>query len=164
MISVEHLSGVGAALKELRWHARMKQVEVCRATGMTAPQVSRYENGHEMPTVESLVRYLVAVEADLCDLQAVLVTGRKPPYPTTPRDPREKAVGGESPERSSHLEQVLADGDRRLGSSAALQEIVSGLVKLNLEGMERMEQRMQSMEASMADLKQVGKDKKREAG
>lgn len=61
MIRVEHLSNFGEALKELRWRARMKQVEVCRATGMTAPQVSRYENGHEMPTVESLVKYLSAV-------------------------------------------------------------------------------------------------------
>ncbi len=173
MINLEHLSDMGAALKELRWHARMKQVEVCRATGMTAPQVSRYENGHEMPTVESLVRYLVAVEADLCDLQAVLVTGRKPPYPTTPRDPRDRAAGGPAAGgpaagrdgvRPPAVEQMLAESDRRLGSSSALQEIVSGLVKLNLEGMERMEQRMQSMESSMDDLKQAGEDKKREAG
>ena len=78
MITVDHLSGMGEALKELRWQARMKQVEVCRATGLTAPQVSRYENGHEMPTVESLVKYLGSVGADLCDLQSVLVTGQAP--------------------------------------------------------------------------------------
>ena len=31
MINVEHLSHFGGALKELRWRARLKQVEVCRA-------------------------------------------------------------------------------------------------------------------------------------
>ncbi len=166
MISVEHLSGVGAALKELRWHARMKQVEVCRVTGMTAPQVSRYENGHEMPTVESLVRYLVAVEADLCDFQQVLVTGQSPvsadqasakeaAFRAAARSVGKKPPGG--------VEQVLTEADRRLGSSSALQEIVSGLVKLNLEGMERMEQRMQSMEEEVADMKQDGGGKRRAA-
>ncbi len=171
MISVEHLAGMGAALKELRWHARMKQVEVCRATGMTAPQVSRYENGHEMPTVESLVRYLGAVEADLCDLQAVLVTGQKPMYPTSPRDPskrpfrnpRRGPAAGAAAEPPSAVEEVLAEGDRRLGSSG-LQEIVSGLVKINLEGMERMEERLRSMEASMAELKRPDADRKRDTG
>ena len=154
MISVEHLSAMGPALKELRWHARMKQVEVCRATGMTAPQVSRYENGREMPTVESLVRYLNAVEADLCDLQQVLVTGQIPIHGPLPK--RELQVPAKPvDEGPSAVGQVLDDAGQRLGSSAALQDIVSGLVKLNLEGMERMENRMRSMEESMADLKRA---------
>ncbi len=167
MISVEQLSGFGDALKELRWHARMKQVEVCRATGMTAPQVSRYENGHEMPTVESLVRYLVAVEADLCDLQAVLVTGQVQQHAPPPRAPGRQAVrgpaGGQERGQPGAVAQVLTEADRRLGSSSALQEIVSGLVKLNMDGMERMEHRMKSMEEWMADLKRAGEEKKRAA-
>ncbi len=166
MISVEHLSGVGAALKELRWHARMKQVEVCRVTGMTAPQVSRYENGHEMPTIESLVRYLVAVDADLCDFQKVLVTGQSP---LSDEEAAAKEAAFRVAARRAGKEppggvgQVLTEADRRLGSSSALQEIVSGLVKLNLEGMERMEHRMQSMEEEVADMKKDGGGKQRVA-
>ncbi len=142
-------------MKELRWNARMKQVEVCRATGMTAPQVSRYENGHEMPTVESLVRYLIAVGSDLCDLQRVLETGQAPAR----KSPRRESMVPEP----SRIEQVRDEGDRRLESSSALQEIVSGLVKLNLEGMDRMEHRMKSMEEWMEDLRRVGEEKKQAA-
>ncbi len=179
MINVEQLSGFGEALKELRWHARMKQVEVCRATGMTAPQVSRYENGHEMPTIESLFRYLVAVGADLGDLQRVLETGKAPArrtaLPVRPpavrhlrasdvaREAAEEAAARAAEETRPAVEQVLTEADRRLGSSAALQEIVSGLVKLNLEGMERVEDQMQSMREELADLRQ-GKEEKKRAG
>ncbi len=168
MISLEMLSGMGEALKELRWHARMKQVEVCRATGMTAPQVSRYENGREMPTVESLVRYLVAVDADLCDLQRVLVAGKAAtrgaasPAADLTRTEIEQLYAktrAESDARHRMYQEMTEERDRRLDSNSALQEIVSGLVKLNAEGMERMEQRMRSMEQSMADLKK-GSDEK----
>ena len=173
MISVELLSGFGDALKELRWRARMKQVEVCRATGMTAPQVSRYENGHEMPTIESLFRYLVAVGADLCDLQRVLEAGpaergakRPPASPAQPwrsleSERRIAAVQADVAARKSGVDEVAEEADRRLGSSSALQQIVSGLVKLNIDGMERMESRMRQMEESMADLKKTGGEKKR---
>ncbi len=188
MIDVEQLSGFGEALKELRWQARMKQVEVCRATGMTAPQVSRYENGHEMPTVESLFRYLVAVGADLCALQAVLETGKAASGAGQPQPRhqtlaelsamreasaaqsverqaklRQMSAGQQGGEPAGAVEQVHSDADRRLGSSSALQQIVSGLVKLNLEGMERMENRMQSMEERMQDLKPAAEGKKRAA-
>ena len=178
MISVELLAGFGDALKELRWHARMKQVEVCRATGMTAPQVSRYENGHEMPTIESLFRYLVAVGADLCDLQRVLETGKAPAGQAESPRPRvlpkarnlireardladDELAAREAGEPARTVDQVVAEGDRRLSSNAALQEIVSGLVKLNLEGMERMEHRMKSMEEWMEDMRKDGLEPRR---
>lgn len=175
MISIELVSGMGPALKELRWHARMKQVEVCRATGMTAPQVSRYENGRETPTVESLVRYLVAVDADLCDLQRVLLEGQAASQTSSQdaeltRTELEQlyASNKETNARNRKFLKMKEEQDRRVDSSSALQEIVSGLVKLNVEGMERMEQRMRSMEESMAGLKQgdgekQGGEKKRAA-
>ncbi len=180
MISVELLAGFGDALKELRWHARMKQVEVCRATGMTAPQVSRYENGHEMPTIESLVRYLVAVGADLCDLQRVLETGKAPARDAGAPRPRaghrgrnlviearelaaRELAARQAGEPARTVDQVLAEGDRRLTSNAALQEIVGGLVKLNLEGMERMEHRMKSMEEWIEAMKEAELQPKRAA-
>ena len=130
MISLEHLSGFGEALKDLRWRARMKQVEVCRATRMTAPQVSRYENGHEMPTVESLVKYLSAVGADFRDLQLALEAA---------------AADGDRPVEDA---QPRAEGGR-LEQSPALRQVVGGLMELNLKGMERLEHRMRSLEELM---------------
>ena len=156
MITVEHLSGMGEALKELRWQARMKQVEVCRATGLTAPQVSRYENGHEMPTVESLVKYLGSVGADLCDLQSVLVTGQVPERKPAPARPDPAAEQG-------GVDRVREEGDRRLESSSSLRQAVGTLLSLNIDGMERLEHRMKSMEEWMEDLSKAGEEKKRAA-
>ncbi len=72
MITVEHLSNLGQALKDLRWASRKTQAQITTETGMNAPQLSRYENGHEVPSLESLVKYLGALGCDLCDLQKVL--------------------------------------------------------------------------------------------
>lgn len=156
MVTVEHLSGFGNALKELRWRARMKQVEVCRATGMTAPQVSRYENSHEMPTVESLVKYLNAVGSDLCELQGVLVgtsaaaEGRAAEPPAA--DPVLKHRVG--------LDSLRRDDDQRMRDSPGLRHVVGGLMELNVEGMERLEHRMKTLEEWMQDLKEAVEGRK----
>ena len=147
MISVEHLSAFGEALKELRWKARLKQVDICRAAGMTAPQVSRYENGREMPTVESLVKYLSAVGADFGDLQGVLealAAGREPAAAPPP----------------SGLQEVRDAGDRRLESSAGLRQMLGGLINLNLDGMERIEHRMVSLEERLDQMDQANRARK----
>ena len=139
-LRVEHLAGFGEVLKELRWRARMKQVDVCRATGMTAPQVSRYENGHEMPTVESLVKYLAAVGADLCDLQAVLAGKAVPP-------PEE---GVDSP-----VSRKIGRG-RGLSGEGGLGQVLGGLVGFAMESLERfeeLEERMRVLEEELAGLK-----------
>ena len=170
MIRVEHLSNFGEALKELRWRARMKQVEVCRATGMTAPQVSRYENAHEMPTVESLVKYLSAVGAGLGQLEQVLIDmagsglpaggpaaveaapAAAPPAAAEAADPLLKYRVG--------LDQIREDDDRRLRDSPGLRQVVGGLVELNVEGMERLEHRMKTLEEWMQDLKEAVEGRK----
>ena len=133
MISIEHLAGLGEALKELRWDARMKQVEVCRATGLTAPQVSRYENGRETPTLESLVKYLSAVGADFADLQRVL---------SAPQE----AEPSSRLERGAETELRRADG-RPQGTGR--------LLSIEREGMERLEHRMRSLEEWMVEMKKA---------
>ena len=167
MITVEHLANFGAALKELRWRARMKQVEVCRATGMTAPQVSRYENGHEMPTVESLVKYLGAVGSDLCELQTVLVGTAGAGPPTAPGRlapgrpaPGEREVADPVLKYRVGLDQIRQDDDRRLRDSPGLRHVVGGLMELNVEGMERLEHRMKTLEEWMQELKQAIEERK----
>ncbi len=72
MISVEDLSNLGPALKELRQNVRMTQGEVCSLAGLKPSQLSRWENGHEKPTLESVVKVLAALGRDLGDLQDIL--------------------------------------------------------------------------------------------
>ncbi len=72
MISVEDLSNLGPALKELRQNVRMTQGEVCALAGLKSSQLSRWENGHEKPTLESVVKVLAALGRDLGDLQDIL--------------------------------------------------------------------------------------------
>ena len=55
MITVEDLSNLGPALKELRQNVRMTQGEVCALAGIKSSQLSRWENGHEKPTLESVL-------------------------------------------------------------------------------------------------------------
>ena len=72
MISVEKLSELGPALKELRLNVRRTQGEVCALAGVKASQLSRWENGHDKPTLESVVKILGALDCDLSDLQWIL--------------------------------------------------------------------------------------------
>ena len=91
MLTVEHLSRLGQALKDLRWASRKTQAQISAETGMNAPQLSRYENGHEVPSLESLVKYLSALDCDLCDLQRALV-GEGSPKSTAARTDRETVL------------------------------------------------------------------------
>ncbi len=72
MITVEDLSNLGPALKDLRQNVRMTQGEVCALAGLKSSQLSRWENGHEKPTLESVVKVLAALGRDLGDLQDIL--------------------------------------------------------------------------------------------
>ncbi len=73
MLSPRHLEHLGGALKDLRGASGCTQAEVCARTGVKPPQLSRWENGRDVPTLESLIRYLGAVGAGLADLERVLL-------------------------------------------------------------------------------------------
>ncbi len=64
-----HLMELGTALRDLRVARRLTQSDVAARSGVAASQLSRWERGHEMPTLPSLVKVLSAVRADLGDLQ-----------------------------------------------------------------------------------------------
>ena len=166
MITVDHLPHLGGALKELRWQARMKQIEVCRRIGMTAPQISRYENGRETPNLESLVKILQAVGADLCDLQRVLLAQAAEQRQGEGENEAAAApepAAGDSAALAAAREPAVPDyvaevavgeardeGERRIEGSSGLRHVVSGLVELNIEGLERLERRLQALEQRLA--------------
>ena len=65
----EVLDGLGPALTALRTSAGKQQKDVSEETGMSRSQVSRYENGHDVPNLVTLLKYLNAVGADFGSLQ-----------------------------------------------------------------------------------------------
>lgn len=139
MIRIEDLQRLGGALKELRWQARLKQVEVCRQTGMTAPQVSRYENGRETPTLESLVKYLHAVGADLGDLQRVLGESREEVLP-------EPDVAAPKLVAPPDLEGVKTWDELRRRLGTGIRQLLDPSTQPNVEGLDDVAERLRALE------------------
>ena len=48
---------IGQKLREIREAKNMSQVEIAEATGLVQPYVSRVENGHTIPGVETLEKW-----------------------------------------------------------------------------------------------------------
>ncbi|MEM7357322.1 MAG: helix-turn-helix transcriptional regulator [Acidobacteriota bacterium] len=118
MINVDDLSSLGPALKELRGHVRMTQGEVCASAGLKPSQLSRWENGHEKPTLESVVKVLAALDRDLSDLQAVLsgddpeevLDGDRGVRQRRQRHERVRAAYGEAWSARLEVAACMADG------------------------------------------------------
>ncbi len=128
MISLRHLDHLGDALRQLRQAARQTQKDICGRTGLLTPQLSRWENGHEVPTLESLVKYLGAIGASLADLERTLL-GEE--------DEVAKAAVTEE------LRQIRAGHAQRIASSSDLRLAVKEIMQANAEG---LEQRIQFLE------------------
>jgi len=128
-------------MKDLRWGARLTQTEVRDRTGMSAPQLSRYENGHETPSLESLVKYLNAVGADLCDLQRVLVEGVKTDARTV--EVRREDAGPRGPAGLS------PEVERRVEAGSELLRVITEMVQPNSEFLQGIERRLRELEATV---------------
>ena len=71
---------IGARLRRLREVKRMSQGDVEQRTGQLRCYISRVENGHSVPTLETLQRFAKALDVPLYEL---FYSGGK--GPTTPR-------------------------------------------------------------------------------
>jgi len=69
---------IGQKLKEIREAKKMSQVEIAEATGLVQPYVSRVENGHTIPGVETLEKWASALRVPLYQ---ILYDGEEPPKP-----------------------------------------------------------------------------------
>ena len=110
---------IGERLRTLREAKGLPQSEIERRTGLLRCYVSRVENGHTIPSIETLEKLARALEVPLFQLfydvdnppELPLVTGRKTV---------EEIVGGTSPEelrflnRMARLLDRLDQNDRRL--------------------------------------------------
>ena len=69
---------IGQKLREIREAKKVSQVEIAEATGLVQPYVSRVENGHTVPGVETLEKWASALKIPLYQ---ILYDGEEPPKP-----------------------------------------------------------------------------------
>ncbi|MCP4654765.1 MAG: helix-turn-helix domain-containing protein [bacterium] len=129
-IELDHL---GEALRALRRAAKLTQVAVHKASGLSGGQISKWERGHQTPLLPHLARFLNAVGADFGDLQDALdVAGAAPEPP----------AGTElsTPEAFRDYEY------RRLELMPELREIVRELIQPASEGLEELRRRLDEID------------------
>ena len=69
---------IGQKLREIREAKKLSQVEIAETTGLVQPYVSRVENGHTIPGVETLEKWASALKVPLYQ---ILYDGEEPPKP-----------------------------------------------------------------------------------
>ena len=81
---------IGERLKELREVKNLSQGDIEKRSGLLRCYISRVENGHTVPAIETLEKCARALEIPL---YALFYDGEKPPK--APDIPKQKAVAGD---------------------------------------------------------------------
>ena len=89
---------IGQKLREIREAKKMSQMEIAEATGLVQPYVSRVENGHTIPGVETLEKWASALKIPLYQ---ILYDGEEPPKPLKLSGNHNRELWG-NPGRDSH--------------------------------------------------------------
>jgi transcriptional regulator with XRE-family HTH domain len=110
---------IGDRLRQLREEKKMSQGDIEKRTGLLRCYISRVENGHTVPAIETLEKMARALEVPLYQL---FYDGEEPPE--LPHLPRRKSAddiafgtSGKEARFLNRLRRVLGkldDGDRRL--------------------------------------------------
>lgn len=82
---------IGDRLRELREQKKMKQSELQKQTGLERSYISRVENGHTVPAIDTLERFARALEVPMYQL---FYDGEEPPKP--PHVPKRIMADGEA--------------------------------------------------------------------
>jgi transcriptional regulator with XRE-family HTH domain len=69
---------IGDRLRALREEKNLSQGDIEKRTGLVRPYISRVENGHTVPAIETLEKFARALEVPLYQL---LYEGEEPPKP-----------------------------------------------------------------------------------
>ena len=110
---------IGDRLRTLRVEKKFSQGEIERRTGLLRCYISRVENGHTVPAIETLEKFARALEVPMYQL---FYDGEKPPNrPNLPkRKTADDIVWGSSGRDVARLVKFrrhlnrMAEGDRRL--------------------------------------------------
>src|SRR5258708_36625728 len=93
---------VGERLRELREEKKLSQGDIEKATGLLRCYVSRVENGHTVPNVETLEKWAPAL---YMPLYKVMYEGNEPPKPRKHVGDDDKGLWGCSKKEASNLSQ-----------------------------------------------------------
>src|SRR5260370_11494352 len=110
---------IGDRLRELRQEKKLSQGDIEKRTGLVRPYVSRVENNHTVPTIETLEKWARALEVPMYQL---FYDGEEPPKLLNLPEPKssdEIAWGssGKDARFLSKLRRLLgkaAENDRKL--------------------------------------------------
>ena len=94
---------IGQRLREIREAKGLSQVKISRATGLVQPYVSRVENGHTVPTIETLEKWARALGMPLYGL---FYDGEGPPQPLKLPSENVQDLWGDSEQESQALDEL----------------------------------------------------------
>jgi transcriptional regulator with XRE-family HTH domain len=104
---------VGNRLRELREEKKLTQGDIEKRTGLVRPYISRVENNHSVPNIDTLEKMARALEVPMYQL---FYDGEDPPKP--PILPRGKSSDGIAWGSSGEDAQYLDKLRRLLGKSS----------------------------------------------
>lgn len=113
---------IGQKLREIREAKKISQVEIAKATGLVQPYVSRVENGHTIPGVETLEKWASALKIPLYQ---ILYDGEEPPKPLKLSGNHHGKLWGNSGRQMHDLKRLrqylakMSEGERELLMSLA---------------------------------------------
>ena len=84
---------IGNRLRTLREHKNMSQGDIEKRTGLLRCYISRVENGHTVPAIETLEKMARALEIPMYQL---FYDGEEPPAPKLPKLPKLDSGWGSS--------------------------------------------------------------------
>src|SRR5580692_10601288 len=94
---------IGQRLKTLREEKKFSQGDIEKSTGLLRCYVSRVENGHTVPNVETLEKWARALDMPL---YKVMYEGDEPPKPRKLVSDDDKGLWGYSKKEASELSQL----------------------------------------------------------
>jgi transcriptional regulator with XRE-family HTH domain len=94
---------IGQRLRDLREEKNFSQGDIEKATGLLRCYVSRVENGHTVPSVETLEKWARALDMPL---YKVMYDGTEPPKPMKLAPETDKNLWGYSPSEAKQLSQL----------------------------------------------------------
>jgi transcriptional regulator with XRE-family HTH domain len=94
---------IGQRLKTLRDERNFSQGDIEKATGLLRCYVSRVENGHTVPNVETLEKWARALDMPL---YKVMYEGDEPPKPRKLVGEGDKGLWGRAKKEASELSQL----------------------------------------------------------
>jgi transcriptional regulator with XRE-family HTH domain len=122
---------IGNRLRELREEKKLSQGDIEKRTGLLRCYISRLENGHTVPAIETLEKLARALEVPLYQL---FYEGKEPPkLPNLlKRKTSDDSVWGSSGKHAMYLHKLIkylskaAEPDRKLLLAMAQKMIASG--------------------------------------